>query len=106
MENESLMQFAEPNLHKIGQPSYDYSTFILWRKSTQIVRKYNAIGISVSILEDLLKRKCQLIIIKMDGVARFKISPSDWLRLGILDKLTPTQEPHCFIPIMRLRRFE
>jgi hypothetical protein len=102
----SLLEFAEPNLHKIGIPSYDYSTFILLRKSTQIVRKYNAIGISVSILQDLLKRHCKLIIIKLDGIARYKISPDDWLKRGILDQLTPTQEPHSFLPIQKFRRFE
>jgi hypothetical protein len=100
------MQFTEPNLHKIGQPSYDYSTFILWRKSSQIVRKYNAIGISVSVLQDLLKRHCQLIIIKLDGIARYKISPNDWLLKGIIDQLTPHQEPHAFIPISKFRRFD
>jgi len=103
---EPLLEFSEPNLHKIGIPSYDYSTFILLRKSTQIVRKYNAIGISVSILQDLLKRKCQLIIIKIDGIAMYKISPDDWLKKGIVDQLVPNQEPHAFIPIAKLRRFE
>jgi len=103
---ETLLKFAEPNLHKIGIPSYDYSTFILLRKSTQIVRKYNAIGISVSILQDLLKRRCQLIIIKIDGFARYKISPDNWLKKGIVDQLVPNQEPHAFIPIAKLRRFE
>jgi len=102
---ESLLEFAEPNLYKIGVPSYDYSTFILFRKSNQIVRKYNAIGVSVSILQDLLKRGCKLIIIKIDGIARYKISPDDWLKKGILDQLTPKQEPHSFIPISRLRKF-
>jgi hypothetical protein len=102
---ESLLEFTEPNLHKIGVPSYDYSTFILFRKSSQIVRKYNAIGISVSILQDLIERGCKLIIIKLDGVARFKISPEDWLRLGIIDQLTTKQEPHAFYPIPKLRRF-
>ena len=102
---ESLLEFVKPNIHKIGQPSWDYSTFILFRKSSQIVRKYNAIGISISILQDLLSRNCKLIIIKMDGVARYKISPEDWLKRGILDQLTPTQEPHSFIPIAKLGRF-
>jgi len=102
---ESLLDFSKPNIHKIGIPSYDYSTFILLRKSSQIVRKYNAIGISVSILQDLLKRHCKLIIIKLDGVARYKISPDDWMKHGIVDQLTPTQEPHSFIPIAKLRRF-
>lgn len=100
------MEFAEPNLHKIGIPSYDYSTFILFRKRSQIVRKYNAIGISVSILQDLLNRHCKLIIIKLDGVARYKISPEAWLKYGILDKLCSNQEPHSFYPITKLRRFE
>jgi hypothetical protein len=103
---ESLLDFSKPNIHRIGIPSYDYSTFILLRKSTQIVRKYNAIGISVSILQDLLKRHCQLIVIKLDGIARYKISPDDWLHKSIIDQLTPRQEPHAFIPIPSLRRFE
>lgn len=102
---ESLMKFAEPNLHRIGIPSYDYSTFILLRKSSQIVRKYNALGISVSILQDLLKRRCKLIIIKIDGVAMYKISPDDWLKRGIVDQLVPNQEPHSFLPIQKFRRF-
>ena len=102
--SKSLIDFVKPNIHKIGVSSYDYQTFILFRKSSQIVRKYNAIGISVSVLQDLLKRNCKLIIIKMDGIARYKISPEDWLRHGILDQLTPNQDPHSFIPIARLRR--
>jgi len=100
---EDLLEFTKPNIHKIGQPSYDYSTFILFRKSNQIVRKYNALGISVSILQDLLERNCKLIVVKIDGSARYKISPSDWMKKGILDRLTPAQEPHSFLP---LNKFE
>lgn len=101
---ESLMEFVEPNIHKIGIFSYDKYTFILFRKTNQIVRKYNAIGISTSVLYDLIKSGCKLIIIEMDGIARYKISPDEWLRYGIIDQLTPNQDPHAFIPISRLRR--
>jgi hypothetical protein len=42
---------------KIGLSSWDNSTFILFRRSDQIVRKYNALGLSTSILVDAFIKK-------------------------------------------------
>jgi hypothetical protein len=44
-------------------------------------------------------------LVKVDGVARYKVSPDDWLHKSIIDQLTPTQEPHAFISIAKLGRF-
>jgi len=69
---------------KIGIPSHDWHTFILIRRSDQIVRKYNAWGISTRILKDLIEKGCRLIIIRVDGEAKYKINPRDWLERGIV----------------------
>jgi len=93
---EKLLKFMN---QRIGIPSWDYHTFILFRRKDQIVRKYNALGLSVDILKELISKGCQLIIIQMDGEARYKISPSDWLSKGIIDTLSAGQEPHAFMPL-------
>jgi len=84
---------------KIGLPSWDWKQFILFRSKKQIVRKYNALGLSTAILMDFIKKGCELIIVKMDGHAKYKISPKDWLEKGIVGTLYKGQEPHAFMPI-------
>jgi hypothetical protein len=108
---ESLMQFAEPNLHKFGQPSYDWSTYILrrHRKDLDIWKHPGTIGVSVSVLKALKRRGCQLIIVTVDGIAKYKVSPDDWLTKSVIDQLTPTQEPDAFLPLRlfkEIRRFD
>jgi len=97
---ESLYKFMN---QKIGLSSWDNSTFILFRRSDQIVRKYNALGLSTSILIDLIQKGCRLIVVKIDDQARYKISPKDWLEKGIIDKLSPHQDPHAFFPLNKFK---
>jgi len=103
-KQQGLKQYKYKN-RRIGVISWDNHTFILFRKKSQIVRKYNAIGISTRILIDLIESGCEIIIIKMDNVAKYTITPRDWLEKGITDRLTPTQDYHAFYPLDKLKRF-
>lgn len=103
MKNKTLKPYLYKH-KKIGLSSWDNYTFILFRKSSDIVRKYNAWGISTRILLDLIESGCRIIIIKVNNVAKYKISPKEWLEKGIKDRLTPDQEFHSFLPIDKFER--
>jgi len=96
MEQQRLYKFQN---RRIGLPSWDWHTFILFRSKNQIVRKYKAWGLSTAILMDLIKKGCKLVIIQVDGEAKYKISPKDWLEKSIVGTLYQGQEPHAFMPI-------
>lgn len=83
----------------IGEHSWDWQTFILRRKSRDIkIRKHpDTIGISREILEDLDKKGCRLILVRIDGRIMLKTDPQTWLRKGLNDRLSPDQEMHSFL---------
>jgi hypothetical protein len=89
----------------IGEHSFDWFTFVLFRKRDDInIRKYpGTIGISTRILLDLIDHKTKLIIVKVDRIPCFKVDPRTWIEKGITDKLSPDQDPHSFLS---LRYFE
>jgi len=86
----------------MGKISYDYYTFILFRKSWQRVRRHDAYGCSRIFLEKLYQLGCRMFIISIDDVPKFKIPTIEMIRKGIYDKLEPEQSVHVFMPIKKL----
>lgn len=88
--------------HRIGMPSWDWHTFKLFRKTSQIPRNYpHCLGISTPILMDFIKHGCKVIIVFMNGVPTYRIDPRKWLEKGIIDSLKKGQEPHAFFPLSK-----
>lgn len=102
VKNQTLYRYMNQT---IGISSHDNHTFILFRRSSQIVRKYNAIGLSTTILLDLIKKGCRIIIVKINGDPKYKISPREWMEKGIKDRLYPTQDLHSFLPLNKFEEF-
>lgn len=86
----------------MGKISYDYHTFILFRKAWQRVRKHDAYGCSRIFLEKLYQLGCRMFIISIDDVPKFRIPTEQMIREGIYDKLEPEQSVHVFMPIKKL----
>jgi uncharacterized membrane protein YjdF len=104
--SETLLDFEKPNLFKIGVPSYDWSTYILFRTTRDLdIHKYpNTVGISVSALQELIEHQTKLIIIKVNGIKKWRTTPDDWLHKSTIDTLNPQKGPHAFIKIDKLGR--
>lgn len=85
----------------IGVHSHDWHTFILFRRSRDVkIRKYpNHVGLSTSVLMDLVNHGTKVIVVKIDGHAVLRTDPKTWLEQGTVDKLTPDQDPHAFLPV-------
>ena len=86
----------------MGKISYDYHTFILFRKAWQRVKKHDAYGCSRIFLEKLYQLGCRMFIISIDNVPKFRIPTEEMIRKGIYDKLESKQSVHVFMPIKKL----
>lgn len=89
------------NGYVIGERSYDWTTFKLIRSGSQniILRYPGTIGISKCILEDLQSHGTKIIIVMVNGRARYRTTPEKWLANGIRASLCDGQELHCFMKI-------
>ena len=85
----------------IGERSFDWYTFILFRSSNDLkIRTFpNTAGLSVDVLKDLIQRGTNILLVKIDGKITLKTDPETWLWNGIVARLTPSQEPHAFLKL-------
>lgn len=90
----------------IGSVSHDWFTFVLFRtrQDIKIRRHPNTIGISTAILLDLIEHKTRIIIVKINDIPTFRTDPETWLKNGIIDKLSPNQDPHAFLSIDKFQK--
>ena len=92
----------------IGDRSHDWYSFKLFRRLKDIkIRRYpNTIGISTAVLMDLVNHKTKIILIIIGDKCCFRTDPRTWLEHGIIDKLSPDQEPHAFLNLKHFYHYE
>jgi len=90
---------------KIGIYSWDWHTFILFRRPQDLkIRRYpKTIGISTACLMDFIKKGCKLLIVRINREAKYTIDPREWIEKGIVDSLKKGQEPHAFMPLSKFK---